>query len=94
MPMGCRLNGSVTIELVPSGSSRLPRVTPERAEKSMNGWADMFSVPPATTTSDSPTMSSMAASATACMAEPHSRLTVIAVDSTDAPASMATRREM
>ena len=94
MPIGCIVNGSVIIELVPSISLRSPSVTPARAEKSRNGCADMFSVPPAMTMSDSPTINSIAASPIACIAEPHSRFTVIAVDSTGAPASRATRRLM
>ncbi len=54
----------------------------------------MFSVPPATTMSLSPIISSAAPSAMACMPEPHSRFTVIALEVTAAPASIATRREM
>ena len=86
--------GSVMSTLVPSTTVRLPSVTPERAEKSMNGGADMFSVPPATTMSASPTISSWAARPIACIAEPQRRLTVIAVDSSGAPASIETRRLM
>ena len=69
-----------------------PIRAPQRAAGTTYGAADMFSVPPTTTTRASPARIARAPSTIVFIPEPHSMLTVVAVTSTGMPAPTAACR--